>query len=127
MDAERWIVLLVLGGIAGALGQIARVIVGLKKLSEEAAAAGKPCNELLEPARLAMSVAIGFTAGALAALLAKDATDPTITFQQVLAFAGAGYAGADFIEGAMRSAVPSSAAGTAAAPAAAVSDDGYVG
>lgn len=126
MDAERWIVLIALGGLAGALGQLGRVIVGLKKLAEEAAATGKSYDELVEPARLTMSIAIGFTAGALAALLAKDATDPTITFEQVLAFAGAGYAGADFIEGAMRSVVPSSAGGTAAAPAA-VTGDGYVG
>lgn len=126
MDAERWIVLLVLGGLAGALGQLGRVIIGLKKVADEAAAAGKTYSDLLDPARLLMSIAIGFTAGALAAVLAKNVTDPQISLEQILAFAGAGYAGADFIEGAMRSGVPGSTGMTGAATGS-VTGDGYMG
>ena len=126
MNIERWLLLIALGGLAGTLGQVGRVIVGLKKLGEEAAAAGKACSDLVEPSRLLVSLVIGFTAGALAALLAKDVTDPNISLEQILAFAGAGYAGADFIEGAVSRTVPSSATSGAGATAA-VTGDGYVG
>jgi hypothetical protein len=125
MDVERWIGLILLGGLAGALGQVGRVIVGLKKVSEEAAAAGKATNELIEPARLFISIAIGFTAGALAAVLTKGVDGQDITPQQILGFAGAGYTGADFVEGAMRSVGSPSSAG--ATTTASVSNDGYVG
>jgi len=125
MNIERWLLLIALGGLAGALGQVGRVIVGLKKLGDEAAAVGKSCSDLVEPSRLFVSLVIGFTAGALAALLAKDVTDPSISLQQILAFAGAGYAGADFIEGAMSRVTPSTVPG--GGTAAAVTGDGYVG
>ena len=65
-------------------------------------------------------------AGALAAVLAKNVTDPQISLEQILAFAGAGYAGADFIEGAMRSGVPGST-GTTGAATGSVTGDGYMG
>lgn len=125
MHVERWILLIALGGLAGALGQVGRVIVGLKKLGDEAQASGKSCSDLIEPSRLFVSLVIGFTAGALAALLAKDVTNPDITLQQILAFAGAGYAGADFIEGAMSS-VPASKTATGDGQATATAD-GYAG
>ena len=124
MDANQWIVLIVLGGLAGALGQLGRAIVGLKKAADEAASTDKSYSDVFEPGRLVMSIAIGFTAGALAALLAKDVNDPKISFEQVLAFAGAGYAGADFIEGAMHN-ISASATTTAAGGSA--GGDGYVG
>jgi hypothetical protein len=126
MDVERWIGLILLGGLAGALGQVGRVIVGLKKVSEEAAAAGRATNELVEPARLFISIALGFTAGALAAVLAQGVDSQEITPQQILGFAGAGYTGADFVEGAMRSVGSPSSAATTTTPAS-VTNDGYVG
>jgi len=125
MHVERWILLIALGGLAGALGQVGRIIVGLKKVADEAQASGKSCSDLIEPSRLFVSLVIGFTAGALSALLAKDVTDPNVTLQQILAFAGAGYAGADFIEGAMSS-VPGSRTASAATQASTTAD-GYVG
>jgi len=99
-SALEWLQILFLGGIAGMLGQGARVIVGMKKLSEEAAAKGTETKDLVEPSRLMISLLIGFTAGALAALSSVSGANDIGT-QQVLALAGAGYAGADFIEGAM--------------------------
>lgn len=105
MQANQWIQLVLLGGVAGAIGQIARTLVGLKKLGEEATALGRSRSQLIEPSRLVISVVIGFTAGALAAMLAKvDLTN--VPLEQMLAFAGAGYAGADFIEGALTSVAP---------------------
>ena len=125
MHVERWLMLIALGGLAGMLGQVGRIIVGLKKLSSEAEASGKSCSDLIEPSRLVVSLVIGFTAGAFAAILAKDVNDPDVTLQQILAFAGAGYAGADFIEGAMSGVSPSTAPASAAQAAATA--DGYVG
>jgi uncharacterized membrane protein YeaQ/YmgE (transglycosylase-associated protein family) len=109
MSALQWIQLLLLGGIAGAIGQIVRVTVGMKKLGQEAAAINKAPSDLIEVSRLVMSIVIGLTAGALAAMMA-DVDQQNIDVKQLLAFAAAGYAGADFIEGAMaglKPAVPS--------------------
>jgi hypothetical protein len=125
MNVERWLLLIALGGVAGALGQVGRVIVGLKKLATEAKDSGKSCSDLIEPARLVVSIIIGFTAGAFSALLAQDVKNPEVTLQQILAFAGAGYAGADFIEGAMSSV--SSPKGSIETANAAITADGYVG
>ncbi|MFN8602543.1 MAG: hypothetical protein U0842_18940 [Candidatus Binatia bacterium] len=139
MNAIEWIELLMLSGLAGAIGQIARVVVGIKKLGQEAAAVGKTRTDLIEVSRLVISIVIGFTAGALAAMLVKVDLEH-ISVDQLLAFAAAGYAGADFIEGAMDSVTPKlppggSVAGdsaprpsstTQAAQSATVADD-YVG
>lgn len=102
--ATEWILLILLGGLAGAAGQMARVVIGLKKLNETAEVANVPAKNLIEPARLFTSLAIGFTAGALAAMSIQ--TDMKLTGQQVLALAATGYAGADFIEGMMSKLTP---------------------
>jgi hypothetical protein len=115
LTAAQWIQLIVLGGIVGAAGQGTRVIVGLKKAGEEAAAAGKELHDEIVPSRLVVSLAIGFIAGALAAVLASIDLDH-ITLQQILALAAAGYAGADFIEGAMSKFVPKKDEGSPSSP-----------
>ena len=128
MNTTSWMELIALGGIAGVLGQLARVIVGIRKLGADAAATGQSRNDLIEPARLLLSIAIGFTGGALAALVeTTPAHDPSL--QQIFAFAGAGYAGADFIEGAIGTFVPANTRVATLAPntPAAVADDAYVG
>ena len=108
--AIQWIEVIVLGGLAGALGQGARTIVGLKKMGDTAAAEGKTSKEMFEATRLLVSLAIGFTAGALAAVLTvENLVKGAVTMEQILAFAAAGYAGADFIEGAMSRFVPNAA------------------
>lgn len=115
--ALDWIVLIMLGGLTGALGQSARVLVGFKKLDDQAALEGKDRTQLMSTSRLVVSIGIGFTAGALAALFAKP-NPASINLDQLLAFAAAGYAGADFIEGVMTRVVPSApaAAGTVGYP-----------
>lgn len=70
MPVNQWIYLLLLGGFAGAIGQVARVIVGIKKLGQEASALDTTRSDLLDTSRLVISIVIGFTAGALAAILA---------------------------------------------------------
>ena len=106
----EWILLIILGGLAGALGQSARVLVGIKKLDDQVAVLeGKSHEDLLSVSRLIISIVIGFVAGALAALTTKH-DQATLTSDQILAFMAAGYAGADFIEGAMMRFVPKSSA-----------------
>lgn len=113
--ATAWLQLLLLGGLLGAVGQGARVVVGLKKLADEAAAAGKEFYERMVTSRLVISLAIGFIAGALAAILAGINLSQ-VSLQQILALAGAGYVGADFIEGAMSRFVPKTGIGSKESP-----------
>ena len=88
-------------------GQGIRVIVGLKKAAESAQAAGSTLKQDFNGARLLVSLLIGAIAGVLAALPFISQAE-TITYQTLVALLGAGYAGADFIEGFMRKAVPDS-------------------
>jgi hypothetical protein len=95
MSAAQWLLVILLGGVAGSVGQGLRMVVGLKKHSEEVASDG-PAS--FDGARLLMSLFIAFTAGAVAAITTiSDAVN--VTPQQFVALAGAGYAGTDFIEG----------------------------
>jgi len=96
-----------LGAILGATGQGIRVIVGLKKAAESAQATGSSLKQVFNGARLLVSLLIGAIAGVLAALPFISQAE-TITYQTLIALLGGGYAGADFIEGFMRKAVPDS-------------------
>jgi hypothetical protein len=108
--AAEWLQLLMLGGLVGAVGQGARVVVGLKKVWDEASAAGQSCHEYVVTSRLVLSLALGSIAGALAAaLVGVDLSQ--VSLPQILALAAAGYAGADFIEGAMSRFVPKVSSG----------------
>lgn len=99
LDAGQWLEILALGAAAGAMGQVLRTIVGLKKASDEASAKGVSFADEIQPWRLVMSLLIGAAAGAVAALSTLDLTDSKISVEQVLALLAAGYAGADFLEG----------------------------
>jgi hypothetical protein len=98
LQAFQWLQLLGLGGMAGALGQGARTIIGLKKLSDAANSANVPTGDLVAVHKLVISLAIGFVAGALASIGIIE-NPRVVTAQQIFALAAAGYAGADFIEG----------------------------
>lgn len=132
----EWLQILLLGGLIGALGQAARTIVGLKKVSDAAssqvaplsgssglsgdpnvsagAGSGGPYHattpsDLIVASRLVVSLAIGFVVGALSSIVyITDLTD--VSAEVVFAVAAAGYAGADFIEGFMTRAVGAPAA-----------------
>ncbi|MDX2169001.1 MAG: hypothetical protein SF182_18180 [Deltaproteobacteria bacterium] len=136
LTAVEWLQVLLLGGLVGALGQGARVVVGLKKLGDEAAAKGGAA-EPLQPSRMVTSLLIGFIAGALTSLTLGVKMNATVSLQQILGVASAGYAGADFIEGFMSrtplapatsnaGAAAPAAAGAATAAATSVAD-GYLG
>lgn len=117
MSAQDWLLLLCLGGLAGMLGQLARVIVGIKKAQDEAATKGLPLQAVFETSRLVVSIALGFTAGALAALGVKPVV-ANISTEHIMAFAAAGYSGADFIEGIMSKQLAKITGATGGQPAA---------
>ncbi|SDB16581.1 hypothetical protein [Bauldia litoralis] len=97
-DASTWIQVLVLGGLAGAVGQVARTAVGLKKVNDVAVAEDVNPQHLIIASRLFISLTIGFVAGALVAL-AMGIDPANIATEEILGLAAAGYAGTDAIEG----------------------------
>ena len=102
---------LLMGMVLGALGQSARMIVGIKKTFDEAAAQKTSVKELFDAAELMISLLIGATAGGLAAVTLLGAS--TIDNHAIGMLIASGYAGADFIEGFMRKAGGGNAALTA--------------
>ena len=111
---SQWIQILFLGGFAGALGQGARAVVGIKKVNDQAAAENVNPQDLIVASRLFISLTIGFIAGALAAVL-MNIDVAKISISTILGIAASGYAGTDFIEGIISKVTPTSSAGGAAA------------
>lgn len=119
MDPQTWLIVLTLGGFLGMVGQGARAIVGLKKESDSAAAAGQNLADRFRASTLVVSLMIGFVAGVLAMVglvAAGKIAVASVDGQTVATLLGAGYAGADFIEGFMQRETPPS--GGPAAPTA---------
>ena len=105
-----WFSVLGFGATAGAIGQVIRTVAGLKKLNDTADAASASVYDLIQPARLLVSLVIGAVAGALAATtIVKSLTG--VSGEQFFGLAGAGYAGADFIEGFMNRVAPNAGVG----------------
>jgi hypothetical protein len=100
INVTEWLQLILLAGLAGAVGQSARVIIGIKKVNDQASATNQSIGDIVQISRLAISLLIGFVAGVLAVLVMHPAIN-AITSETILAFAAAGYTGADFIEGIM--------------------------
>ncbi len=127
MTAIEWLPVLTVGALVGAAGQAARIIPGLKKLSDEAAAMQTTTAALLVPSQLVTSLMIGAVAGLLAVLALQATSDaPTaiqLTTKDLLMLAATGYAGADFIEAFVQKqfskGAPGSATISTAGPAAA--------
>jgi hypothetical protein len=90
-----------LGCLLGALGQTARMIVGLKKTNDEAKARQTSFSDQFDVSQLMVSLIIGAVAGALASMILFDKME-SVNREVILALFAAGYAGADFIEGFMR-------------------------
>ena len=99
-SATEWITLILLGGLLGTVGQGIRVVVGLKKLNDQALQDKKDLSELFSGSNLAISLLIGFIAGVLGILSLPNVSASKVdTSQVLLPLLGIGYAGADFIEG----------------------------
>jgi hypothetical protein len=97
------LIIILLGAILGAAGQGIRVIVGLKKVYDEANKQNVAAKSLLEYKQVALSLFIGFAVGAISGVLAAVTNmDMQITKSVIIAFIAAGYAGTDFIEGFMK-------------------------
>ena len=106
LDATTWMQLIGLGAMLGALGQAIRSIVGLKKLNDAVSNSTATVSQVIEPSRLVTSLAIGAIAGSLASVSLIDNIH-AVASAQIAALLGAGYSGADFIEGFMSRATPS--------------------
>ena len=105
-DATTWMKLIGLGAMLGTLGQAIRSIVGLKKLNDAVSNSAATVSDVIEPSRLITSLAIGAIAGALASV-SLIGNIHAVASAQIVALLGAGYSGADFIEGFMSRATPS--------------------
>ena len=108
MDTVQTLALIALGALLGAIGQGTRALVGIKKEMDDAkaaTAAGKPTPDWFNGKELGFSFLLGAIAGVLAAVLQLE-PGATPTRDMLLGFAGAGYAGADFIGGAMQKWMP---------------------
>ena len=106
MNASDWLVVIALGAAMGLLGQGVRVVVGLKKANDKAAANNKSLAESFVASTLLVSLLIGAIAGALAAVATSDKLTGMIQAPSLLALAAAGYSGADFLEGFMSKYLP---------------------
>ncbi len=94
------LVLLLVSGIMGMVGQGARTIVGLKKLSDKSRTAAGAANEF-SASRLAVGLMIGFVAGVAGGLTPKVFDASAITSDTLFYLASIGYMGVDVIEGFM--------------------------
>ena len=107
MDAADWIIALVLGGILGMIGQGIRVVVGLKKINDQASKTNQAFSEIFQGSVLAISLLIGFIAGALAMIgVSCNLVEARPSKELILTLIAAGYAGTDFIEGFIRKYLP---------------------
>jgi hypothetical protein len=102
--AMDWLSLVALGAVAGAVGQSARAIVGLKK-ANDSAPAGTTLGDNFDASRLLFSLLIGAVAGVLAGVGTVHDLDH-ISTELFLGLVAAGYGGADFIEGFMLKNMP---------------------
>lgn len=111
MNTQNVLLQLLLGGLLGLVGQAIRVVVGMKKLNDDANAQQAKLSELIVTSKLLISLLIGFCAGILATVSISDfktelfSNSETIK-QHMLAIIAAGYAGTDFIEGFIKKHVP---------------------
>lgn len=95
---SAWLGALQLGAFAGAVGQLVRAVSGLAKYTRGRAAG--TTDEQFHASTLVISLLIGATAGALAAVALLGTGGTTeVTPQTILGLMAAGYSGADFIEG----------------------------
>src|SRR3989442_12837223 len=100
MMADAWTVLgrLLLAALLGVVGHLVRVVVGLKKEHDKAAAAGKTLKDNFDAQELLVSLAIAVAVGAVAGVLSAVATGEVATTRAaMLALMGAGYSGTDAI------------------------------
>lgn len=98
-----FLIIILLGAILGMVGQGIRVVVGIKKIGDEAVRTGVDQKDLIKTQQIVLSLFIAFAIGSIAGVLAAvGSTDLTFTKTTIISFIAAGYAGTDFIEGFMK-------------------------
>lgn len=109
LEHVDWIMLILLGALLGALGQVIRSVMGAYKAISRQKVANKE-GAGISGQRLLYSVLGGACAGALAAisldLVSSGASTGQLTSEAIGAMLAAGYAGTDFVEGFIRSRIP---------------------
>ena len=115
MGTTDWVLTIILGGILGMIGQGIRVVAGLKKVNDQASAEGKSFGSLFQSSTLALSLLIGFIAGALAIIGVTGSLEVAKPSKElIVTIIGAGYAGTDFIEGFVKKSLPAAQGDTQA-------------
>ena len=105
MHPNGWDILgnLLLAAFLGAVGQLIRIVAGLKKASDRADAADQTLRSTFNPQRLLVSLGISVAVGAIAGVLASfQLSDISQNKSALLALLSAGYSGSDFIEAFMK-------------------------
>lgn len=109
MEHVDWIMLILLGSLLGALGQVIRSVMGAYKAVSRQKIADHD-NIGISGQRLLYSILGGACAGALAAisldLVSSGASTGQLSSEAIGAILAAGYAGTDFVEGFIRSRIP---------------------
>jgi hypothetical protein len=95
---SQTLILLLVSGIMGMVGQGARTVVGLKKLSDTSQTAASQADTF-SASRLAVGLMIGFVAGVAGGMTPKVFNATTITSDILFYLASIGYMGVDVIEG----------------------------
>ena len=105
MMVSEWVLTILIGALMGCIGQGVRAVVGLKKAQDQAAGNQLTLPNVFAPSLFLVSLFIGAVAGALAGILIiKPGT--AVPVETLFGLAGAGYSGADFIEGVLSRLVP---------------------
>ena len=111
MSTQEILMQLLLGGLMGTIGQGLRILVGMKKLNDDAQDQKTKVKDLFDTSRMMVSLLIGFCAGVLA-MISISTFKPDFfssnTKENLLSLVGAGYAGTDFIEGFIKKYLPKS-------------------
>ncbi len=103
MSTPETLAFIALGAVLGAAGQGVRAVIGVKKAMDAAKEARR--GEWFDGRRMVWSFIIGAVAGVVAAVW-QYAPDVAISRSLLLGFAAAGYAGTDFISGALQKWLP---------------------
>jgi hypothetical protein len=109
MNDAVWKVLgnVLLAAFLGAVGQLIRVVAGLKKENDQAAAANVTLASRFSWQQLLTSMGISIAVGAIAGVLSGLQNANAYDTKALLTLVGAGYSGTDFIEAFMKKALPS--------------------
>lgn len=115
MTSSDLLITLLLGGLLGMMGQGIRVIIGLKKINDNAQRNNTDPKEDFDPKTLIISLFIGFVSGGLTVLTlsplapcSANAASICPSSENIMALLAAGYAGTDVIEAFMNKYLPSS-------------------